>query len=310
MSFAERFDQTKRITFRDQAQLAADHNEPMLRPFVSEQTCEGERDATALFYDSGKATRQEGRVPGNTDSPANRRRRWLMYQPPFRSGEYIDNEDVWQGMFDYQSPLMMHHSGNMKRFVDEDVILAGIFGDAYEGKLGGETKTLPSTQVILATVQDGAGTAAVGLNLKKLRENRKLFAGHKFDLQAEPIVIAVTAEQIDDLSDELKLTSQDYQAEAAPMFNREGKLMMVWNHIFVEYQNLTTKAANYGGAVTVQRVPTWRKSSVRLGIWEEISYDAFPDSSKDNALYMRYRAAMDCRRLEDTGVSEIECLIG
>ena len=67
MSYAERFSQTHKLTFKDQAQLAADHHESKLRPFVSEQTCEGERSAEALFYDSGKAQRREGRIPKNRD---------------------------------------------------------------------------------------------------------------------------------------------------------------------------------------------------------------------------------------------------
>jgi len=311
MSFAERFDQAYRTTYRDQAMLAADHHQPVLRPYVSEQPCEGEQHAPAMFYDSKKAKRRPGtRAEPNRDNPTNRRRRWLLYQPPFDDGEYIDSEDVFKGMQDFMSPTMMAQAGAMKRFVDEDVILAGLFGMAYEGRTGGIEKPFLSSQVLPATIQKGAGTAATGLNLEKLKRNRKLYASHKFDLQAEPIIIALTAEQIDDLSNEIELTSADYRAEAAPMFNREGKLTMVWNHIFVEYQNLTSKQVDYGsGLVTVQRVPTWRKSSVRLGVWQEITPNSLLDSGKRNTPYVWQEACMDCRRLEDTGVSEIECLI-
>lgn len=309
MSYAERFDQTKKMEFKDQARLAADHNESKLRPAVSEQTCEGEQSAPVLYYDSGKAKRVEGRVPLNADTPANRRRRWLKFQPSFKSGEYIDSGDKFRGMSDYQSPLMMHHSAACKRFVDEDVILEGLFGDAFEGKLGGTVIPFPSSQLILATVQSGAGTAAVGLNLAKLKANRKKFAAAKHDLDQEDIFIAVTAEQIDDLSNEIELTSQDYRAEAGPQFSRDGKLTKVWNHFFIEYQNLPTKTKDYAGQKLLQRVPTWLKSTVMLGIWEEIDFDAFPDPSRDMELYMRARGNMDCRRLDETGVTEIECLL-
>ncbi|WP_226779013.1 phage capsid protein [Oceaniglobus trochenteri] len=306
MSYAERFDQTKKMEFKDQARLAADHNESKLRATVSEQACEGEQSAPVLYYDSGKATRSEGRVPLNVDTPANRRRRWLKYQPPFKSGEYIDSQDKFRGMSDYQSPLMMHHSGNCKRAMDEDVILEGIFGDAYEGKLGGQVITFPGTQVIDKIVQSGSGTDATGLNLAKLKASRKKFAGHKHDLDREDIFIVVTAEQIDDLSNEIELTSQDYRAEAGPQFSRDGKLTKVWNHVFIEYQNLGTKTE---GSDLLQRVPAYLKSCVMLGIWEEQNFDAFPDPSRDMELYMRARFNADCRRLDETGVVEIECLI-
>ncbi len=311
MSFAERFNQSYRQTYQDQAQLAVDHQSSVLRPLVSEQPCEGTQSAPALFYDSKKAKRRGGtRAPSNRDNPTNRRRRWLKYQPPFDDGEFIDSEDVFKGMQDFMSPTHMAIAGAMKRFVDEDVILEGMFGDAYEGEMGSTVKPFLAGQVIPATDQEGNGTAATGLNLKKLRNNRKLYASHKYDLQAEPIIIAVTAEQIDDLGDELKLTSADYKAEAAPAFNAEGKLAMVWNHLFVEFQNLTSKTKDYGsGLVTVQRVPTWRKSCVRLGVWQDITPRDTLDSSKYNTPYVWSEASMDCRRMEDTGVSEIECLI-
>lgn len=312
MDFAERITQAYRQTYRDQAQLAADHHQPVLRPYVSEQECEGTQFAPALFYDSKKAQRRNGRVPNNRDNPTKRRRRWLKYTGLFDDGEYIDSEDIFKGLQDFQSPTMMAQAGAMKRFVDEDVILEGIFGDAYEGEMGGSVKPFLASQVIPATVQKGVGTDPTGLNLQKLKNNRKLYAGHKFDLQAEPIVIAITAEQVDDLSDELELTTKEYRDDAAPMFNKEGRLMMVWNHIFIEYQNLTTKQKDFGGGVGVvslQRVPTWRKSSVRLGVWKEITPRDTVDSGKYDAPYFWQEASMDCRRLEDTGVSEIECLI-
>ena len=311
MDFAERITQSYRQTYRDQAMLAADHHQPVLRPYVSEQTCEGTQFAPALFYDSKKAQRRQGRVPNNRDNPTKRRRRWLKYTGLFDDGEYIDSEDIFKGMQDFQSPTMMAIAGAMKRFVDEDVILDGIFADAYEGEMGAAVKPFLQSQILPATIQDGAGNDATGLNLKKLRENRKLYASHKFDLDAEPIICPITAEQVDDLGDELKLTNKDYWDEAAPQFNARGKLSMVWNHMFVEYQNLTTKQVDYGsGLVTVQRVPTWRKSSVRLGVWKEITPRDTVDSSKYDAPYFWSEASMDCRRLEDTGVSEIECLIG
>jgi len=312
MSYAERFDQTKQINFMDHAKLAADHNESKLRGAVTEQTCSGEQSAPVLYYDSGKARRTEGRVPSNRDTPANRRRRWLKFLPDFDSGEYIDSQDKFQGMSDFRSPLMMHHLGNIKRFVDQDVIIEGMFGDAYEGKLGGEVIQLPSAQVIPATVQAGAGTSATGLNLQKLKASRKKKALAKHDLDAEPIWIALTAEQIDDLSNEIELTSSDYRREAGPQFSSDGKLTMVWNHMFIEYQDLPTKEVDYGaGLKLIQRIPTWLKSTVYLGVWKDVTSDAYADPSKSGRpLYMDHRANMDCRRVDETGFDEIECLIG
>ena len=313
MSFTERFNEAYRLKYSDQAQMAIDHHQGYLRPFVTEQTCEGTQAQMFIEFDSKKAQRREGRAPTNRDDPTNRRARWLKYPGIWDTSEYIDSEDTLKATQDFQSTLMTAQAEAMQRSIDEDIILAGIFGDAYEGELGTGAITLPATQLIAGTVQEGAGTAGVGLNLRKLRSNRLLFAGHKIDLQANPIVCPVTAEQIDDLGDEIKLTNADYRADAAPMFNREGKLTMVWNHVFVEYQNLQTKQKDFAdgnGIVTVQRVPTWIKSAVRLGVWMEVRPRQTFDSSKYDTPFIWNEMSMDCRRGNEKGVSEIECVIG
>ncbi len=303
MSYAERFDQTHKINYQDAWRLAADYNDSKLRHTVSEQTCEGEQSAPVTYYDSGKAKRREGRAPGNIDTPANRRRRWLKYQPTFDSGEYIDTNDKFQGMTNFQSPLMNHHFGNVRRFIDQDVIIEGLFGDAYEGALGGTVIPFPGSQLIGLTVQSGVGTGAVGMNLEKIKASRKKFAGAKHDLDQQSPFLLVTAEQIDDLSNEIELTSADYRAEAGPAFSRDGKLAKVWNHFLLEYQDLPTKIVS--GRV-VQRNPAYLKSAMMLGIWQDVLSNAWPDPGKYNELFMNVWANMDCRRLDETGVVEIE----
>lgn len=303
MSYAERFSQTHKINFQDASRLAADYNDSKLRHTVSEQPCEGEQSSPVTYYDSGKAQRREGRAPSNRDNPANRRRRWLKYQPTFDSGEYIDSNDKFQGMVNFQSPLMSHHFGNVRRFIDQDVILEGIFGEAYEGALGGTVIPFPAAQLIGVAVQAGAGTGAVGMNLEKIKASRKKFAKAKKDLDAETPFLLVTAEQIDDLSNEIELTSADYRAEAGPAFSRDGKLSKVWNHFLLEYQDLPTKIV---GGRLVQRNPAYFKSDLMLGVWQDVKSDAWEDTGKFKELYMNICANMDCRRLDETGVNEIE----
>lgn len=307
MSYAERFSQTHKLNFIDAARLAADHNTSFLRPLVSEQPCEGEQSAPVLYYDSGKAQRREGRAPANRDTPANRRRRWLMYQPTFDSGEYIDTNDKFQGMVNFQSPLMMHHTSNVQRFIDEETILAGFYGDAFEGKVGGTTIPFPAGNVIGITVQKGAGVSQVGMNLEKIKRSRRILAARKFDLMREEAYLIVTATQIDNLSNELELTSRDYREEANPTIDQaSGKIAKVWNLTLVEFQNLPTKLV--GGNLT-QRNPVWLKSCMMLGVWKDVAADAWEDTAKFKELYMNVCANMDARRLDEQGCLEIESLI-
>jgi hypothetical protein len=307
MSYAEKFTQTHRVLFGDAARLAIDNYGSKLRATVSEMTCMGEQHAQFTYYDKTKAQRVEGRAPANIDTPTNRRLRWVKYQPTFTDGEFIDRNDVFQGMTNYQSPLMQSKTNAVQRFIDEDVIVAGVFGDAYEGALGSTAIAFPASQVIAVNVQDGGGTGAVGMNLAKFRASRKKFAlnGHNFDIE-EPYCI-LTAEQIDDLSNDPLLLSQDYRKEAGPQFSSDGKLMKVWNHWIVEYQNLPTKVL---ATRPTQRVPVYLKSTMMLGVWQDVQFKTTADTSKMDALYMWAEANMDCRRADEKGVVEIECDLG
>lgn len=308
MSYAEKFTQTHRTIFQDQGRLAAQDLGSKLRATVMEQPCTGEQSAPVLYYDKVEATEREGRGATIADNPANRRRRWLKYRPSLTSGELIDSNDKFQGMQDFQSPLMQAHMSAIRRGIDRRRILEGLFGDAYEGDLGGTVVPFATaTQTIASTVQEGAGVNPVGLNLAKLRASRKKFAAAEHDLDMEDIFCLVTAEQIDDLGEELKLTTQEYRAEAGPQFSRDGKLMKVWNHVFIEYQGLFTKTA---GADTIQRVPAYMKSGVMLGVWQDVTWKTNTQPQMYDELYMWAEANMDCRRLDETKVVEIECKIG
>lgn len=302
MSYAERFSQTHKLNYQDAWRLAADHNQSVLRATVMEMPCEGEMHTPVTYYDSGKAKRREGRGARITDAPANRRRRWLKYQPTFDSGEFIDSQDKFQGMTNFQSPLMNHHAGNIKRFIDQDVILAGFYGDAYEGDLGQTAIPFPAANQIAVNVQKGAGVSPVGMNLAKIQRSRKLLAARKFDLDTEMVFLFCTSEQIDDLSNEIELTSADYRAEAGPAFSRDGKLSKIWNHFIVEYQDLPVITV---AARPTQRNPVWIKSCMQLGVWMDVSSNAYPIPEADNELYMIAKANMDCRRLDEGGCLDI-----
>jgi hypothetical protein len=308
MSYADRFSQTHRTTFQDQARLAAQNFGSKLRATVMEQACTGEQSAPVLYYDKVEATEREGRGATIADNPAKRRRRWLKFRPSLTSGELIDSNDKFQGMMDFQSPLMQAHTAAIRRGIDRRRIIEGLFGDAYEGDLGGTVIPFAAgTQTIAANVQEGVGVATVGLNLAKLRASRKKFAAAEHDLDMQDIFCLVTAEQIDDLGEELKLTTQEYRADAGPQFSRDGKLMKVWNHTFIEYQGLPTKVV---GADTIQRVPAYLKSGVMLGVWQEVAFKTNTQPQMYDELYMWCEANMDCRRLDETAVVEIECKIG
>lgn len=307
MSYAERFTQTHKMNFQDAARMALAVNESRLRHTVTEYPQTGEQSAVVQYYDKVEATEREGRGATIADNPANRRRRWVKFRPSITSGELIDSADKFQGMTNFQSPLMTAHTGAIKRKIDKDRILEGILGTAYEGELGGTAIELPAGQLIGVTVQSGSGTSAVGMNLAKIKASRKKFAANDWDLDMETPFLLLTAEQIDDLSDDPLLLSKEYREEAGPQFSRDGKLTKIWNHFIMEHQALPTKIV---GGNTVQRNVAYMKSSIALGVWQDVVFKTNTQPQMYDELYMWGEANMDCRRLDEKGVVEIESLIG
>lgn len=306
MAYAERFDQTRKTTFQDQAKLAVQNMANVLRATVTEYNeMASEQDSPVTYYDPVTAQRRSGRGATITDNPANRRRRWLKYQDPIYSGELIDTADKFRGMENFQSPLMQAHTAAVRRGIDS-IILEGIFGDAYEGKLGSTVIPFPSTQTVGVIVQSGVGVSAVGMNLRKIQTSRKMFAAANFDLNQEQPYLLLTAQQIDDLSAEIQLLSKDYVDEAGPQFSRDGKLSKVWNHWIVEYQGLPSKANTAGGGLTSQRNVAFMKSTIALGVWKDVTFHTNTQPQMFDELYMWADAYMDCRRLDEKGVIEIE----
>ncbi|MEO1606736.1 MAG: phage capsid protein [Pseudomonadota bacterium] len=309
MSYAEQFDETRKKRFRDQGKLAAGYYKSMMREHVTEIDCEGESDAPYLFYDPVKAQRASGRSQTNIDNPAKRRRRWLHYQPDIESGELVDKADVFKGMQDYKSETMRVHYGAVSNGIDE-TIFDGILGDAYEGKLGSKVVTLPSRQLILPTFSKSGTTGAVGMTIDKIRESRKRFAAKRYNLNQYDIMLPLSSQQIDDLGDEEKLLSVEYRQQAGPEYSSEGKLARIWNHNIIEVEGAPLIQVDVDGTLTwVQRVPAYLKQRVVLGVWEDVKEDAWPDTHKKNQLTMRVWANMDCRRMEEAAVNEIQCLV-
>jgi len=306
MAYAERFDQTRKTTFQDQSRLAVQNMANVLRATVTEYPeMLAEQDSPVTYYDPVVAQRRSGRGAAIGDNPANRRRRWLKYQDPIYSGELIDTADKFRGMENFQSPLMQTHTAAVRRGIDA-IILEGIFGDAYEGKLGGTV--IPGSAIgnVGVTVQSGVGSSAVGMNLRKIQTSRKMFAANNFDLSLEQPYLLLTAQQIDDLSGEIQLLSKDYVEEAGPQFSRDGKLSKVWQHWIVEIQNLPSKTNTTGGGTVSQRNVAFMKSAVALGVWQDVKFDTAVQPQLFNELYMWVDAYMDCRRLDEKGVIEIE----
>jgi hypothetical protein len=303
-TFEQRVEQHHVIEFQSAVELTLQQMGPKLRPLINEQTCTGEQNALIRLFDRVEASQRTGRKPENVDNRANRRRRWLIYDDPWETGEYVDEVDVWRQAFDPTSNLLQTHAAAIGRRVDQ-IILEGLRGAAYEGKRGETAVALPAAQKVGIQVGSGTTPADVGLNVKKLRAARTRLAKGHVDLDREEVFLALSADEHDALFDFVEATSADYQnwdSAQRPAF-KDGKLTRFMGFTFVPFEELPENAGN-----TIRYCMAWVKSAATLGIWSDIRTRMWNDSSRQQTPVFCIDFAGDCRRTQDARVVEIACL--
>lgn len=187
------------------------------------------------------------------------------------------------------------HAAAERKF--DDRIINAFFADALIGETGSTTVPFPAGQVV--AVNYGA-TGNVGLTVAKLRRMRKVFrANEALEDDSEPLNIAITAEQEEDLLQEAEVISLDYNDKPVLV---DGKLNRFLGYNFHHTERLKTDSNGY------RRNPVWVKSGMHLGIWKDVVTDV--SQRKDLRghpwqvyLYMTANAT----RIEEEKVGEIKC---
>lgn len=229
--------------------------------------------------------------------------RWV-YPSDFEWADLIDDQDKLRMLIDPQSPYAMNGAYALGRAID-DVILQAYFATAKTGQDGTVNTTLPSSQIV--AVNTGAASA-VGLNIAKLRAAKKILMANQVDIDNDPLYIAITAEEHDDLLNETQAVSLDYNTRPVLV---DGKIssFMGFNFVPIEFAN----AASFDAATTLvngsaQRlVPCWAKSGMHLGMWEDITTRIDPRPDKSYATQVYLRGTFGATRVEEGKVVQIIC---
>lgn len=301
MTFDTRVEQSHKLMFSNNVELALQQLGSKLRPYVSEKPCSGEAEAASDLVQPVNYERQAGRPRSNIDNKGEFVRRWLMYRDPIATGQYLDREDRWRAAMDPSSELVRAHAAAIGRGIDDTILgidptgaveSGGLLGAVVEGKRpGGAGVALPSAQI---TVHGGAG-----LTIAKLRKARKRLGLDENDLDREMPVMAITANQDDDLLGIVESASANLNMLEQPHIV-DGKVQRLMGFTFVRCNRLPKSG-------TTRSCPVWIKSKVVLGVWQDIRTDMFNDTSAANTPVIRIDAVMDATRIEDKGMHIVEC---
>lgn len=199
--------------------------------------------------------------------------------------ELVDNNDQVQAMIALQSGYMQTAMATINRAKD-DAVIAGLFGNMITGKDGTTLVPFPSGNVIGSDV-GGVASTATGLNIAKLRAAKKKLA-QNFNDAAEEAYMVVTADDTDQLLNEMPVTSREFGAEGGEL--RDGKLRRLMGFTFIEletdntlFHNASLSDAGSGN----RKTPFWKKSGlVRTKWWDLITaIDRLPQKHNSIQVY-------------------------
>ena len=278
--------------YRGTLDLLLQQKQSIMRGLVTEAPYKGKAAAPVDQVGSLTARRVTTRYPviGHMDVPTDRR--WV-YPLDSEVPILIDHFDTLRLMSDPKNAYTMAVHAAANREID-DIIIPAFFADAKTGQEGGTTTSFPAANQISV---DLGGTAS-GLNVKKIKRGKRRLRENLVD-PSEPIYCAVSAEQMENLMDEVQATSGDF-VRGRPM--EEGEIKYFYGTNFVITERLKTDASGY------RRVPMWVKSGMHLGVWENIVTDMSQRKDLSGLPWQVYTYfTFGATRLEENKTIEIPC---
>lgn len=228
-------------------------------------------------------------------------RRWV-YPTDYDWADLIDSQDKLRMLIDPTGPYTQAGVMAMGRAMDDEII-NGFFGTNNTGENGTTAITFPSGQIVAANVGASANT---GLNVAKLRAAKKLLMQAEVDIDNDQLFVAITAQQHDNLLNEVQAISLDYTDRPVLV---EGRIRAFMGFNFIHSERIPG-GPSYAGSIStggLYYVPCWAKSGLALGMWNDVqaSVDKRPD--KRNSWQVYVTATVGATRTEEKRCVQINC---
>ena len=278
------------------------------------------QNSEAYFYDRIGAVSAKEKTSRHSDveysdTPHSRRK---VTMADFYYADLVDKEDKLRLIMDPESEYSKAAYMTLGRKMD-DVIIAGLLGNAYGGKEGTQSIALPNSQKVAAF--DGTATVGRKLNLKTLKAIKKKFTKNEaLDMDTDLIYLTVTSEQIESLLDEQELTSADFNSVKALV---AGTIDTFYGFKFIRIERMPTNAANItynkdtgvvgSGSQTIvagtaKSMIAWVPSALVMALGADVQgrIDEIPHKHYSKQVYASM--TIGAARLEEEKVVEVICL--
>ncbi len=155
-----------------------------------------------------------------------------------------------------------------------------------------------TTNTSFDTSNQQISASSAGLTVGKLREAKKILLANEVDVEMDPLNIAVTAKQMDDLLGTTEVTSSDYNSIKALV---QGSVDTFMGFKFVHTEKLGVDGSSN------RRIIAWAKSGIHLGIWDDISTRVSDRPDKNHSTQVYVQGTFGATRTEEGKVIEILC---
>jgi hypothetical protein len=221
---------------------------------------------------------------------------WVAKPDPDYLATLVDDEDKLLTKVDIQGGEVMTHAAAVRRAKD-GCFLQGFFGDMITGKTGTTLNAFPAANIVARDYQ-GPGVAPVvaGMNVPKIRRARRILARNFVDLD-QALYMALTSQQIEDLTGDAKATNTDFLNALKPKWSEDGKFLTGlagFEFIEIELGNPLLYSDGVDVSLTTdgnadRKIPFWSADGMVLAEWENLftSVDKLPTKHFSAQVYSR-----------------------
>lgn len=263
----------------------------MLSGTVSRGSYSGERSQVVNFLGPVEFVERETRYQDTKHTDLQHTQRWITGRD-YDCAILVDRIDTLRTIYDPMSPYVERMREAAARKEDE-IIMAAFFAAAKSGKDGVEVTAMPA--------QDTIAHGGTRMSVAKLRAARKLLKKRLVDLRMERPLIAVTAEQVDDLLGEVAVGSNDYNS-VKPLV--DGEVSSFMGFTFVPAEQLPPTYVS--GANTIRQLPVWVPSGMHYGDWQNLAVTVGPRADKNNIPQIHACFSAGATRIEEGKVLNLE----
>lgn len=227
-------------------------------------------------------------------------RRWV-FPVSYDLPQMIDTFDRLKLLNDPSSKLVENAVYAMGRSMDDEII-AAFFAAAATGESGG-TSTIHPTSTSTNVVSVDVGGTASGLNVAKLRAGRKMLRKAFVDFDNDPLYQGISAEEEDDLLNEIQIISLDFNDKPTLV---DGRLKSFLGLNFIMCERFVLGTDDQSGSSL--QCPLWARSGMHLGIWQDMMVDVSQRKDLQGLPWQAYvMGTYGATRLQEPKVIKVWC---